>query len=335
MEQDNLIKLLTIPVLERSKYVLVIGNSETSSVVLSRLTCLYRCPAYGFGRPTGRLHTLPNGLLLAIFNKVDRLQDAIHLCMSSNVLRLIGEERVCQLLFPQAAPWAGDRLINISDDNEKEDMPKGVVIERGLGLPSQAGANTGYHWREIDRVEDLDVDARGYFYDLVKSSYAGMVYRPPVQVYPDEPIGGNIEYRNPESYLLRWERSELRHLATPTYPNKKTCVLCNLTKWEYVEAAALDRANLMVWRNRRLADPPRTIGLGNVLALKTLWSPRDANKYHRGPWAGDRFVVMTTDRFNAQKDRQRWTDVGAETVKNFRDILDAQQKHIASDDALW
>ncbi|KZO92443.1 hypothetical protein CALVIDRAFT_487445 [Calocera viscosa TUFC12733] len=110
----------------------------------------------------------------------------------------------------------------------------------------------------------------------------------------------------------------------------KPLVLRNLSKKVYVRSGAVDVLNKQLFAQDAeagIANKEQGVGycLGDALVCRICWSsdpscamwepPEDLT---RGPWAGDRFDVITQDEFGEKEDYDEWEDASREVCEVLR-----------------
>ncbi|KAI0673072.1 hypothetical protein C8Q78DRAFT_697876 [Trametes maxima] len=118
-----------------------------------------------------------------------------------------------------------------------------------------------------------------------------------------------------------------RRLLRPHYPTRTDWMVCNWSKFQYVQAQAI--ADLC---GRPNAMQPFLHGcpvkLWHVVLSQICWSsegcitmPDNSNgDLHRGPWAGDIFTITTLERLSSEE-KARFEDVSVRVVHDLTEVF--------------
>ena len=251
----------------------------------------------------GRLQ-LAVELIFMIFEEIDNLYDAIMLGLTHDTLMVTGWEHIRVLLVRDSAPWAGCRIICAGAWGT--DLPEGVISKKEEEewcrlFPEEEG-------REPESFNLYEI-----FDMLLKEG---------------SPEDTGEDYQR----LMRLSSEERRLFRTITEKRKERYqwedgwVLLNQTAKEYVTSKAASRT---------LPSMEATDArcFGQLIVSRICWSSYYSTALqfdgdvHRGVWAGHRFVIVTTDVFEAMPSTQGWEDVSAEAAKWLREILLAEDEN--------
>ncbi len=237
-----------------------------------------------------------------ILEYMDDLVDAACFCLADGRLLSIGFSRVGELQKLKFAPWAGDRVVCLGDYTDDDDYPSSLQEHVDEWLGNEDGSSCS---------EDGESRA---FLEMILERFERRRDRP-----------------SKYSYLYRDGRMEssdytaLKTLADPEYKSSNPWVLCNLSKHEYIRADAI--AGITEGEVKKLTPfLYGPISLGQALLSRICWSSDGSismcyeGDLHRGPWAGDRFEVTTTDKLQGTE----WKDISAEVAELLPKIWDAE-----------
>ena len=93
----------------------------------------------------------------------------------------------------------------------------------------------------------------------------------------------------------------------------------NQTKKEYV--TSMTASSILPSMNAKCA-----FYFGRLLLCRICWSSDSSiamsvkRDLHRGVWAGDRFVIVTTDVFEAMPSAKGWKDVSVEAAELLKEV---------------
>lgn len=230
------------------------------------------------------LSRLPVELLDMVFDGL-QMQDVVMLAITCKRLLAVGARHVLAILTQLHAPWCHNRLILLGDDtSERASLPAGLYSDA--------------EWHEI---QPGPVHAPGLSYRSLIARYTAALGRQDVLLHMRVPRKLRAEkgmfdgYRPPGTARRREGPSDFRMFgvlwgcAGLAYAGGAQ-VLCNESKGEYV-------------REDGLTDTGAT--LAHALLARIAWSTAHSvtvncseearQEVGRGPWAGDRFCVVTMD----------------------------------------
>lgn len=235
-----------------------------------------------------------------IFEEMTELHDALCFGLANSRLLAIGQHHIKKLMLNRIS-WAGKRIICIGD--YAQDVPEGMLSDKEI---------EDFKSMMVKEPEDETQDDDTLnLYDLP--------YRP--ARWPVE------QFATPLSWGEFWgdeadgvDRINHRIIQQPSYDSESSWVLCNLSKYEFVNYDDI----------RELGRKAKgDIGIGRVVLSRICWStdPSVGMSYeggiHRGVWAGDRFESTTIDRMRAPKAGQEWKDVTSEVIKEISTIWES------------
>ena len=252
--------------------------------------------------PLGRLQ-LATELISMIFKEIDNVDDAIMLGLTHDALMVIGWEHIRALLVQNSAKWAGTRIIIVGDQGD--DVPEGLISE-----------------------EEKEEWGRLYLKNVGEGFETLSLYEVFCWLHDGLWKDTSKDYQRPRR-LSSKERS-LAHTITKggayQYRSEKGWVLMNQTKKEYVTSMAassiLPSSMSPTWANC----------FGRLILCRICWSSDSSvamsvsADLHRGVWAGDRFVIVTVDDFEAMPSAKGWKDVSVETAELLKEVLISEGK---------
>lgn len=201
------------------------------------------------------------------------------------------EDRIVSSL----APWAGERIICVSDESDPRDFPPGLLSADELADLAQ-----------LIREHHIDTFAIDNIWKKTGSRSLSQRL---------EDRFKELETNQPMSEA---DRSDIMMGLKPDilefYPRDQPWILRNLTMKEYV------RGEVIALRESFIHGPQIDIlGFSEVLISRISWSSRPINVEHggnlcRGKWAGHRFdiVPLTCVQKGAS---QGWTDVSNDILR--------------------
>ena len=250
----------------------------------------------------GRLQ-LAIELITMIFKEVDDLYDAIMLGLTHDTLMVIGWEHIRALLVQDSAPWAGTRIIIAGD--YADDVPEGLISE-----------------------EEKEEFSRLYLKEVGEELETLNLYRVFYSLF-DEDESPTTRKDYDRLWSLSREEMSLAYRITERerdkYQSEKGWVLMNQTKEEYVTSMAASRILPSM-------DATDARCFGELIYSRICWSldcstaMRLRRDLHRGVWAGDRFVIVAMDDFEAMPSAKGWKDVSAEAAEWVNAILFANDE---------
>lgn len=264
----------------------------------------------------GPLGKLSPEVLDIIFWNVSCVQDAVRFAITCKILLDVGQPHLLRLLQGCHAPWANARLICLGcDTGRNEDLPLDLLTKDELHE-----VVTCVHPHVLDCLEP---GQEPHFALVACETYKrryGTTNHHHLERYNELDRLHEEAAANPK-LALDFEMYEKLYLFSDTesvYP-PGALVLCNLSKAEYVRE---DRLSKMV---RKIHGWVEEFGLMQALLSRICWSVDPSismccdKKYKerltKGPWAGDRFCVVTLDTMPRLNVAKEWKDVTAEVDK--------------------
>jgi hypothetical protein len=245
------------------------------------------------GSSLGRFR-LATELICMIFKEIDNLYDAIMLGLAHDTLMVIGWGDIRALVVQHLASWAGDRIICVG--HYGKDLPEGVVSEEEQNKMYEEAYHEAYH--EWDPFNLYDISST--------------IFR-------------NAESRSSMDYqqcriLLSEARPVIRQIEKEGYYWEGGWVLMNLSKQQYVKSMVASSVLPSM-------DATDAGCFGQLILSRICWSTDHScsmhykGPLHQGPWAGDRFRIVTLDVFERRTSGKEWKDVSTEAMEWLKKIL--------------
>ncbi|KAJ3480394.1 hypothetical protein NLI96_g8394 [Meripilus lineatus] len=251
---------------------------------------------------------LPFDVIVMIMKRIRIIADLVAFTLVNKALLSIGFNMVQDILV-NVPSYVGNRLVCLGDYAEDNDLPEGFTPED----LSKAAA-----WHEGEE---------GNFYSYASEAFRG-AFR-----------GSDcMPYLRKKWRLLYFccshpcEQRALEDLVQLQYPEESECILCNLTKREYVTAKAVEKetGGKMMWYERGYESG---IGFEEILLCNICWSSDPScnlayeGPIHRGRWAADRFEITTLDNLEKLEPvkgglDKEWVDVSDEILTEVVKIFD-------------
>ncbi|KAI0758174.1 hypothetical protein C8Q74DRAFT_1303621 [Fomes fomentarius] len=265
----------------------------------------------------GSLGKLSPEVLDIIFWNVSSVQDAVRFAITCKLLLDVGQPHLLRLLQGCHAPWANARLICLGRDTDRNaDLPPDLLTKDELHQ-----VVTCVHPHVLDCLEPgQEPHFALVACETYKNKYGTTSYHARTEYYDELSRLHEEAAANPKLALEVKMYKELCIFSVtgPAYP-PGALVLCNLSKAEYVRE---DRLSKMV---RKIHGWVEEFGLMHALLSRICWSVDPSismccdKKYKerltKGPWAGDRFCVVTLETMPRPNVAKEWKDVTAEVDK--------------------
>ncbi|KAK7688651.1 hypothetical protein QCA50_008189 [Cerrena zonata] len=281
-------------------------------------------PTVSRSNAPGTIGGLPVEILVVIFDHITDFNDMASLSLANKTLWLVGYRCIQMRNAREFPQWAGDRLICVGDYALASGLPEDVFTEDELEefRLTIKGENRNedddeFRWA---RVPLGDV--------LVYNEWQWVTIRSQ-RFYRWDETFLHDQLRCPSNDLMKTLFDHL-NLAEMLYDATQEWVLCNLTKCEFIRAAAI--AQLTGTKNAKGPFIGKGMTLGQVLIAHIAWSDdpsvammigyEPGSDIHRGRWAGDRFEITTTDRVKNLV--EEWKDISDEAAKRMETIWEAE-----------
>ncbi|KAJ5721256.1 uncharacterized protein N7483_009190 [Penicillium malachiteum] len=249
---------------------------------------------------------LPSEIHHAIFNNIDDVQDVLCLSLTSRYFWAVGLSHIEDHIVSSLAPWAGERIICVSERSDPRDFPPGLLS------PAEQEDLI-----ELNHVHDLNNFSIKHKWK--KTGGPSLSQR--LQEWFKE-----YEAKHPMSNADRIEISTgLKPEILEFYPRNQPWVLRNLTTKEYVRGEALALKDLFIH-----GPHIDVIGFSEVLLSRISWSSQPVEVGHgknmaHGKWAGHRFEITPLATLKKESDSAQWVDVSDELFRELDVIVTSQR----------
>ena len=248
------------------------------------------------------LYSLPSKIHNAIFANLDDPVHVLCLSLTNRLFWAIGLSHIENHIMRSLAPWAGERILCISDRTDPNDLPPGLLNPTG-----QAQV------RELNQIYTFDSFS-------VKDAW--------------KKIGGPSLSKRLQDWFQKYlakhpmsdaDRNEIISGLKPEISDfSQPWILRNLTAKEYV------RGEVIALKNEFIHGPQIDVfGFAEVLIARICWShqPAELGKINiaRGKWAGHCFDIIPLSIHEQRSDRSDWRDVSDEVFRELDLIMTAQK----------
>lgn len=227
------------------------------------------------------LRRFPTEILCAVFQHVGDIHDVVCFCLVHQKLFLIGLARLLQLQKAKVAPWAGDRLICLSDYSNSTHLPAGI-------LP--------YVRKELENREG------SRFYRVIYDFYRKLLRLPSCGLYSTTNIEPRLDAAFTRKLVETGDYGPYKALLVPRFGSHMPWVISNVSRGEYIRAQSIptDAGN-----EDAPHDRIRQLKLGHAVLYSIFWSHNSRND-SADSWAGDGFEISTIDGL---RKNMVWVDV--------------------------
>ena len=250
------------------------------------------------------LMRFPNELLLAVLQHCPTILDKICFALTCRRLLVISRGHVEKLKTEIAAPWAGERIICISDAVLWSGLPHDLLTEAERRKFQEAQAADDYYGDD----DGLYVHFVGNMTPLFSDLCFDATYRITQRMHSDS-----------DSEFLRFKALYSRY-----YPVREDWVACNLTEALYIRASAIGALTKQPTKTTPFIDGT-CIDLGHAILTQLCWTdyPSVVMPQTDGPWIGHRFCITTLDRLPLPPAGKEWRDVTemiVELLSDYREV---------------
>ncbi|KAJ5116656.1 hypothetical protein N7456_001004 [Penicillium angulare] len=255
---------------------------------------------------TKSFHSLPSKLHFAIFNLLDDIQDILCLSLASRYFWAIGLTQIEDHIVMSSAPWAGERIMCVSDRIDPRDYPPGLLS------PTEKE-----DLAELNRVHNLNTMSINHTWKKVGETSLSQKLQEWFRKY---------EAQHPMREADRTEiLTGLRPEMLDFYPRDQPWILRNLTTNEYVRGEAIALKDAFIH-----GPHIDVIGFSEVLLSRISWSSQPVMTGHgrnlsHGKWAGHRFDITPLANLHSCGGISAWDDVSNELLREL-DIIVTSQK---------
>ncbi|KAJ5771891.1 hypothetical protein N7520_002420 [Penicillium odoratum] len=260
--------------------------------------------------PSGQIrskcfYTLPSKIHNLIFDSLDDIDDILSLSLTNKYLWAVGLTYIEDRIVTSLAPWAGERIICVSDYSDPKDFPPGL-----LSADEQADLE---HLNRVHHLETFTVDNI-----WKKTGGPSLAQRLRDRFTKWEAMHPMSEANRTEILMgLKPEKLEF-------YPHDQPWVLRNLTTKEYVRGEAIALKTSFIH-----GPQIEVLGFAEVLLARISWSSRPVDIGHgrimsHGKWAGHRFDIVPIACV-VKSAGQAWTDVSNEILREIDLIITSRK----------
>ncbi|KAJ6007833.1 hypothetical protein N7540_011809 [Penicillium herquei] len=249
---------------------------------------------------------LPSEIHHAIFKTLDDVQDVLCLSLTSRYFWAVGLSHIEDHIVSSLAPWAGERIICVSDQSNPRDFPPGLLS------PTEQEDLI-----ELNHVQDLNNFSIKHKWKKIGG--------PPLSQRLQEWFK-EYSAQHPMSNADRIEiNTGLKPELLEFYPRNQPWVLRNLTTKEYVRGEAIALKDSFIH-----GPHIDVIGFSEVLISRISWSSLPVEVGHgknmsHGKWAGHRFEIAPLSSLKNCTDSADWVDVSNELLRELDFIVTSQK----------
>ncbi|KAJ5151727.1 hypothetical protein N7492_010022 [Penicillium capsulatum] len=252
------------------------------------------------------LYQLPSEIHHLIFAGLPDVQDVLCLSLANRYFWAVGLLHIEDHIVGSLAPWAGERIVCISDHSDPKEFPLSILNE-----PEQADV------AELNQIYDL----QSFSIKNTWKKVGGPSLSQRLQKWFED-----YEVKHPMSEADRTEvMTGLKPEILEFYPRDQEWVLRNLTVQEYV------RGGVIALKEGFIHGPQiDVLGFAEVLILRIAWSSEPVHSGRsgnlaRGKWAGHRFDITPLAIHEEREDKNEWKDVSDEVFREIDVIFSAQK----------
>ena len=207
-----------------------------------------------------------------------------------------------------AAPWAGGRIILLGD--YAEDLPNGLLSEsERLEWSLEHGKNMEDALPDDEDPLECEEYNSTSLYNIADDDFAKVARK---QIY----YGASLRLNDTETKTL----DQLCFDDSTMSENSpdRVWILRNLSKHEYVRADTLRSVSPKIVSFGPFLEP---VGFGDVIMARLQWTSDPSGLFYggcQGPWAGDRFDIITLDKLVLEPEGEnKWKDVSSMALRAF------------------
>ncbi|KAJ5219718.1 hypothetical protein N7468_008922 [Penicillium chermesinum] len=252
------------------------------------------------------LSSLSSHVHCIIFRYLDNPFDALRLSLTNRYFWAVGLRRLEDFIMESLAPWAGERIVCVSDESDPRAIPDEILNE----------------------TEKADLEELKGIYDLSNSAPTHGWRTVGAPVLPEELRKFVVEYEATHP-MSEADHAEIMMGLKPEmldfYPRDQPWILRNLTTKEYV------RGEVIALKGEFVQGPNiEVLGFAEILVSRISWSSREAyfgrdkNLAH-GKWAGHRFDITTLPAHEERAGNDGWRDVSDEVLRDLDVIIGSQK----------
>lgn len=288
--------------------LLIAHSDEKPSIKVTRVQHHDSNEVPECGDHTGRkeLYYLPSKIHHRIFSHLSESQDVLRLSLTNHYFWAVGLRHLEDFIMRSMAPWAGERIICVSDQSSAHDFPDTLLS------PDEKS-----DVQELGRIYDL----KNFSLNNTWKTVGGPLLSEELQKWFEE-----YEDTHPMSEADRAEIiMGLKPEILEFFPRDQSWILRNLTTKEYV------RGEVIALKQEFVHGPNiEVLGFAEILISRISWSSgeiqfgKDKN-LARGKWAGHRFDITTLSVHEETTGRDEWKDISDEILREIDVIIGSQK----------
>ncbi|KAJ6153717.1 hypothetical protein N7470_006676 [Penicillium chermesinum] len=233
------------------------------------------------------LSSLSSHVHCIIFRYLDNPFDALRLSLTNRYFWAVGLRRLEDFIMESLAPWAGERIVCVSDESDPRAIPDEILNE----------------------TEKADLEELKGIYDLKLRKFV-------VEYEATHPMS-----EADHAEIMMGLKPEMLDF----YPRDQPWILRNLTTKEYVrgEVIAL-KGEFVQGPNIEVLGFAEILVSRISWSSREAYFGRDKNLAH-GKWAGHRFDITTLPAHEERAGNDGWRDVSDEVLRDLDVIIGSQK----------
>ncbi|KAJ5377972.1 uncharacterized protein N7496_005381 [Penicillium cataractarum] len=248
------------------------------------------------------LFNFPSEIHHRIFSLLDVVEDVLRFSLTNRYFWAVGLAHIEEHIIASLAPWAGEKIICVSDKSDPHDFPPNLLT------PTEAE-----EVKELNKLYDFNSFSIRNTYKKI----GGPPLSQKLQIWFLDYEAGH--------YMGTANRAEIMMGLKPEilefYPRDQRWILRNLTTREYV------RGEVIALKEEFIHGPQiEVFGFAEVLISRISWSTQPekiggGNNITRGKWAGHRFDITPLAWLQEKHGKEPWRDVSNEILREIDLIL--------------
>ena len=248
---------------------------------------------------------LPSEIHHAVFSNVEDIYDLVRLSLSNRYFWALGLPHIEDHIVSSLAPWAGERIICVTDQCDPHEFPPGLL-----------SSTEQEDLLELNRIHNLNTISIKHSWKKVGGPSLSERLRDWFKEY---------ESQHPMSHADKTEIiTGLKPEILEFYPRDQPWALRNLTTKEYVRGEAIALKDSFIH-----GPHIDVIGFSEVLLSRISWSNRPVEvgygrNMSQGKWAGHRFDISPLAKIEHDR-ATHWIDVSNELLREIDQIVASQE----------
>ncbi|KAJ5691991.1 hypothetical protein N7462_001414 [Penicillium macrosclerotiorum] len=246
--------------------------------------------------------SLSSDLHHKIFSNLDTIEDVLRLSLANKYFWAVGLAHIEDHIVESLAPWAGERIICVSDQTDPSDYPSDI----------------------LDPAEQDDIRELNKVYHLESFSIRNTYKKIGAPSLSQELQRWFLDYEA-KHHMSQTDRAEIMMGLKPEilefYPRDQRWILRNLTTKEYV------RGEVIALKEEFIHGPQiDVIGFSEILISRISWSSQPervgwSENITKGKWAGHRFDITPLSLHEERSKNEVWEDVSDEILREIDLII--------------